>query len=306
MSTKRAPLVCHGHSRPIVELQFSPITPDGYFLVSASKDGAPMLRNGETGDWIGTFEGHKGAVWSTDINDSATVVATGSADFTARVWDAITGDEKHNFKHSHIVRTVAFAHKHDQLVTGGHEKLIRIFDLQRPDADPEQLPACGQSIRCLSWIQEDCLLLSSCADVPNVSVWDVRSKEVVHTLPTSGPVTSIRMSYDGRYVTTADGRSVRIWDTAALALLKEFPISGYQVEAAAYCPTKRMFAAGGTDMWVHLYSYDTGKELDCCKGHHGPVHTITFAPTANAYASGSEDGTIRIWPMPQDGAAAAQ
>ncbi len=37
----------------------SAVTPDGYFLTSASKDGQPMLREGQSGDWVGTFQGHK-------------------------------------------------------------------------------------------------------------------------------------------------------------------------------------------------------------------------------------------------------
>ncbi|KAI5295904.1 hypothetical protein KEM52_006527, partial [Ascosphaera acerosa] len=82
--SRAVPLTCHGHSRPVPHIDFSPIVDnEEYYLISACKDNNPLLRDGVTGDWIGTFIGHKGAVWQARLSQDATLAATASADFSA-------------------------------------------------------------------------------------------------------------------------------------------------------------------------------------------------------------------------------
>jgi serine-threonine kinase receptor-associated protein len=106
---------------------------------------------------------------------------------------------------------------------------------------------------------------------------------------TVSPTPSAQLTFDGRHLTTTDGNTVRFWDVTALAEMKQHKMP-YPVEAASYCPAKGKFACGGGDMWVRLHAYEDGSELECNRGHHGPVHTIRFGPEGKEYASVSWAG----------------
>jgi serine-threonine kinase receptor-associated protein len=258
------------------------------------KDGQPMIRNGETGDWIGTFEGHKGCVWGATLNAPATHAATASADFSARLWNAITGDELYKFEHKHIVKSVCFSKDCQRLLTGGSEKLLRIYDLGNIDAAPYVMEGSPSQIRTAQFTADDSLIMSSCADDNGIRVWDVRTNVVVTTLATDTPVTSIEITENGRYITTADGKNVTFFDAMTFTPVKKWTLP-YEAESASVCVPQNRFVAGGLDMWVHVHDMTTGNEVDVGKGHHGPVHSVRFAPDGMSYASGSEDGTIRLW-----------
>jgi serine-threonine kinase receptor-associated protein len=260
-----------------------------------------MLRNGTTGDWIGTFEGHKGAVWSAKLNTLATKAATASADFSVKLWDALGGGELCTWDHQHIVKTVDFSRdvESSKLLTGGQEKLLRVFDLTKPQSTPLLQFKHPHTVRNALWSTGSggaTFIFSGCND-GKLRLFDTRAQASVQTVDVGDDaIADMELSRDGEVLTIAAGKRVLFYDAATLTLKKEHALPRV-LEAVSLHPgpQRKTFLAGGTDLWVRVFDYETCEELECFKGHHGPVHCLRYAPDGSSFASGSDDATIRIW-----------
>ena len=266
-----------------------------------------MLRDW-LGDWVGTFLGHKGAVWCGKLSSGdASIAVTGSADFSAKVWDTFTGDCLHTFPHNHIVRTVAINSKGDKVVTAGHEKKLRLFDLQRPDADAALFQMEGGNglahagvIKSVVWHRGSDAehIVVSAGEDKVVRWWDSRTLSQISELSFPEPITSMERSSGcfGELLTITTGKDVYFINAATREVRKKFALN-ISVSSASLHPTlaDRFVVGSSGDGWVRIVDYETGQERELHKGHHGPAHTVSYSPDGELAASGSEDGPIRLW-----------
>lgn len=307
---KQIPIVCPGHTRPLAELQYLSIPSENRnLLLSACHDKMPMLRDGKSGNWIGTFQGHKGAVWSCQMDPSGNLAATASGDFSAQVWDAITGQSLVEMPHQHIVKSCVFSPDSKRLATGGKEGLLRVFDLTKLLLEKSTSEAKSSSVQLTQeapitkvvWMGLTQILVA-CAN-GKIYLWDITSSggSLAHTFDTK-QTSEIRdldvTSVAGQLVVTvAAGNKVYFWAVTTRELLKEYtmPIHFREEGGAALHPSGKKFVAGGSDLWVRVFDFETGEELECHKGHHGPIRCVRYSPDGTLYATGSEDGTIRLW-----------
>jgi WD40 repeat protein len=68
------------------------LTPDGRFIAAPVGNGAVLL-NADTGEVVTRFAGHTAATLNADISPDGTLLATASADGTAKLWNLAAGRE---------------------------------------------------------------------------------------------------------------------------------------------------------------------------------------------------------------------
>jgi serine-threonine kinase receptor-associated protein len=70
----------------------------------------------------------------------------------------------------------------------------------------------------------------------------------------------------------------------------------YVASAASVSKDGDLLVTGcSDDTWIRVHNAKTGQLLETQRAHHGPVHTIRHSPDGCLIASGSEDGTVRLW-----------
>jgi len=363
-SQRQIPIVCPGHTRPLAELQFISIPSDSAnkedtpptltnesetqnlkgsmqtFLISACHDRLPMLRNGTTGDWIGTFTGHKGAVWSACLDSAGYLSATASGDYSIKIWDAINGEYLFGYDHEHIMKSVKFSLDSMKLASGGHEGLLRIYDLKHKliNVDKKKKDSSGKDvdndnngeevvtipimatddegnsrkvvITKVEWLNNN-VVLAACSD-GFVRFYEINTKMLLRKLNVEAEVRDMEISRSPvNMLTVAAGDKVYFFNIVesitnsgddnnniqpeSPLYSHKMPINFINEGGASLHPSGLRFVAGGSDLWVRVFETKTGDQLECHRGHHGPVRCVRYAPDGKTYATGSEDGTVRLW-----------
>ena len=301
-----------------------------HLAVQVSEHTSGQLELARRGPQLASFEplrkleGHTGPVASVAFSPDGQLLASGSWDFSVRLWRVADGHLARDLgPHDGWANSIAFSLDGQLLAVGrdGHYpqgKIAAIRDFFSPTDTRVRLwrVADGQ----LLWMQEgekqtDCVVafspgndvLATAGDT-NIRLLRAVDGQLVQTLEKTDSAKSIAFSSDGqllaftcpyRYLTSGlrvePDRSVWLCRVAENRLMRKLDGHEDRVWNVAFSHDGQLLASVSADKTVRLWRVVDGQPIQTLKGHTKKVGSVAFSPDGQILASGSDDGTVRLW-----------
>ncbi|KAI7690378.1 Eukaryotic translation initiation factor 3 subunit I [Sarcoptes scabiei] len=311
------PLLLHGHERSITQIRYNA---EGDLLFTASKDNTPNVWYTANGERLGSFDGHNGAVWCLDPNWDTTRLVTGSGDCKFCIWDCETGKCLITIDAKTSVRSVLFSYSGKMVLytTDAQMNLpaqINIIDITSGDhmildSGSAQITMSDKNkiVSSLWTIGDEGFIAGH--ESGKISKWDLRqfTQPIMEIQPHTGQINDLQYNRDQTlFVSASKDYTAKLFDPFTMDHLKTY-VTDRPVNSAGISPLFDHVALGGGQeaMEVTKTATESGKfetrffhlifeeEFARLKGHFGPIQSLAFHPDGKSFATGAEDGYIRL------------
>ncbi|KAJ5678010.1 uncharacterized protein N7477_003643 [Penicillium maclennaniae] len=175
-------------------------------------------------------------------------------------------------------------------------------------------------IYAMHWSTDRRHLVSASQD-GKLIIWDAYTTNKVHAIPLrsswvmtcayapsgnylsghSGYLSCCRFLNDRRIITSSGDMTCMLWDIESGSKVTEFADHLGDVMSISINPTNQnIFVSGACDAFAKLWDVRTGKAVQTFAGHESDINAIQFFPDGNAFGTGSDDTSCRLFDIRAD------
>ncbi|KAH8241804.1 hypothetical protein KR026_000976 [Drosophila bipectinata] len=216
------------------------------------------------------LRGHESEVFICAWNPSRDLLASGSGDSTARIWDMSDANSNSN-------------------------QLVLRHCIQKGGAE---VPS-NKDVTSLDWNCDGSLLATGSYD-GYARIWKTDGRLASTLGQHKGPIFALKWNKSGNYILSAGvDKTTIIWDASTGQCTQQFAFHNAPALDVDW-QTNQAFASCSTDQRIHVCRLGINEPIKTFKGHTNEVNAIKWCPQGQLLASCSDDMTLKIWSMNRD------